>query len=145
MTRPTIPTELAAIVGDAFVVVDPDLTARYRVDWTGRYGGADAVVVRPGSTAEVAAVVAWAAARGVALVPQGGNTGLVGGSVPERAGSVVMSTERLVALGEVDAVAGQVTVGAGVTPSMLADHVRGTGWRFAVDLGARDTATIGGM
>ena len=145
MTRPTIPNELAAIVGDAFVVVDPDLTARHRIDWTGRYVGPDAVVVRPGSTAEVAGVVAWAAASGVALVPQGGNTGLVGGSVPERAGSVVVSTERLVALGEADAVAGQVTVGAGVTPSMLADHVRGTGWRFAVDLGARDTATIGGM
>jgi FAD/FMN-containing dehydrogenase len=82
------------------------------------------------------------------VVPQGGNTGLVGGSVPppDVAGAAaVLSLVRLTDLGPVDMAAGQVTVGAGVTLANLQGHVAGSGLAFAVDLGARDTATIGGM
>src|SRR5687768_3951429 len=101
---------LSAIVGEAHVLTDPDLTAGYSTDWTGRFAGATPAVVRPGTTEEVAAIVRWATERNTALVPQGGNTGLVGGSVP-LAGEVVVSLRRLDHLGDVDPTAGQVTVG----------------------------------
>jgi FAD/FMN-containing dehydrogenase len=82
----------------------------------------------------------------VAVVPQGGNTGLVGGSVPDGSGSaIVMSLRRLADRDPVDVEAGQITVSAGVTLAALQGELAGTGWAFGVDLGARDTATLGGM
>jgi FAD/FMN-containing dehydrogenase len=77
-------------------------------------------------------------------VPQGGNTGLVGGSVP-RGGEVVLSLARLNAITDFDATSGEVTAGAGVTLAALQQHVRDGGWGFGVDLASRDSATIGGM
>jgi FAD/FMN-containing dehydrogenase len=135
---------LRAIVGDAHVLVDADVRAGYEVDWTGRFRGDAPAVVRPGSTDEVAAVVTWCREAGVALVPQGGNTGLVGGSVPLD-GEVVLSTRRLTRLDAVDERAGQITAGAGVTLGALQEHVRSSGWAVGIDLAARDSATIGGM
>lgn len=136
--------ELAEVVGPHHVLTDPEVRAGYEVDWTGRFRGTCLAVVRPGSTAEVAGVVAWCGRHEVPLVPQGGNTGLVGGGVPP-AGALVVSLARLDALGEVDPVAGQVTAGAGVTLARLAGRAEAAGWAFGVDLAARDTATVGGM
>lgn len=136
--------ELAAALGDAAVLVDPDATERFRRDWTGAIGGYRALVVRPSSSAEVATALSAAAARGVPVVAQGGNTGLVGGSVPGAHDTVVLSTERLRTIGALDEATGQVTVGAGVTLTELAERLAGTGWRHAVDMGSRDAATIGG-
>jgi FAD/FMN-containing dehydrogenase len=133
-----------AVVGEAQVLVDPDVTAGYATDWTRRWQGTTPAVVRPGSTAEVAEVVELARRHRVALVPQGGNTGLVGGGVPRR-GEVVVSLGRIAALDPVDRAAGQVTAGAGVTLAALQAHAAGAGLAFGVDLGSRDTATIGGM
>ena len=82
---------LRAIVGDAHVLVDADVRAGYEVDWTGRFRGTTPAVVRPADVDEVAAVVRWCADNRVAMVPQGGNTGLVGGGVPVD-GEVVLST-----------------------------------------------------
>ena len=79
--------ELGAAVGPANVVTDPEVMASYGIDWTGRFRGSPSAVVRPGDAAEVAAVVAACKEAGVALVPQGGNTGLVGGGVPSPARS----------------------------------------------------------
>jgi len=132
---------LRRAVGAAHVLAGE---ARYERDVTGRFGGPAAAVVRPGSVEEVAAVLAACSAAGAAVVPQGGNTGLVGGGVP-RGGEVVLSLARLTAIGPVDAVARQVTVGAGVTPATLAAALRGTGLALGVDFAARDAATIGGM
>jgi len=132
------------VVGDAGVLVDPEVTASYTTDWTGRFHGSTPAVVRPGSTAEVAEMVALARRHGVALVAQGGNTGLVAGGVP-LAGEVVVSLARLAALSPVDALAGQVTAGAGVTLAALAAHAAAAGRAFGVDLGSRDSATVGGM
>ncbi|MEY2459175.1 MAG: hypothetical protein QOG30_1005, partial [Acidimicrobiaceae bacterium] len=115
----------------------------YVVDWTGRFTGTTPAVVRPASTAEVAAVVAWCAANGVTVVPQGGNTGLVGGSVPLQ-GEVVLSLRRLASMSSVDEVAGQVTAGAGATIADLQRAAREVDWDYGVDWGARDSATIGG-
>jgi FAD/FMN-containing dehydrogenase len=135
---------LTAVVGPAHVLTEPDVTAPYERDLSGRFGGRAAAVVRPAGTDEVAAVLATCAEAGVAVVPQGGNTGLVGAQVP-RGGEVVLSLARLTEIGPVDPVAGQVTVGAGVTPSALTAALRGSGLALGVDLGARDSATIGGM
>ena len=132
------------VVGDAHVLVDPAVTASYVTDWTRRFTGTTPAVVRPGSTDEVAGVVALAREHAVALVPQGGNTGLVAGGVP-LGGEVVVSLARLNGLGPVDHLAGQVTAGAGVTLASLAAHAAAAGFAFGVDIGSRDSATVGGM
>src|SRR3974390_3307228 len=134
---------LRGAVGATFVVTDPDLQSAHVVDWTGRFRGATPAVVRPGNVDEVAAVLRCCTDAGAAVVPQGGNTGLVGGSVPGR-GEIVVDLRRLDALGSVDGRAGQVTAGAGVTIARLHEHARAAGWRYGVDLGARDRATVGG-
>lgn len=136
--------ELVAAVGPDHVLTDGDLTAGYTTDWTGRFIGRTPAVVRPGNTAEVAAVLRACQRAGVAVVPQGGNTGLVGGSVP-LSGEVVLSLRRLSGVGEVDPAAGQITVGAGATLAQLHEAARCAGFQFGVDLGARDSATVGGM
>ncbi|MCU1455283.1 MAG: linked oxidase domain protein [Acidimicrobiales bacterium] len=135
--------EARAALGAPHVLTEADVLAGYEVDWTGRFRGQAAAVVRPGSTSEVAAVVRLARAAGVALVPQGGNTGLVGGATP-RAGTVVLSLRRLTRLDPVDRASGQVTAGAGVTIGELQRHADAAGWAYGVDWSARDTATVGG-
>jgi FAD/FMN-containing dehydrogenase len=135
---------LRAVVGEAGVITDPDLLAAHTTDWTGRWSGEAGAVVRPSSTAEVQAVVHAAREHALALVPQGGNTGLVGGAVPHD-GAVVVDVRGIAQLGTVDVAGGQVTVGAGVTLSALQRHVAVHGLQLAVDLGARDSATVGGM
>lgn len=141
MVRVDLIGSLTSVVGAAQVVVDPSVRASYEVDWTGRWHGSSLAVVRPSSVAEVASVVSVCAAAGVPVVPQGGNTGLVGGAVPFD--SVVLSTRRLTSLSPVDS-AGTCVVGAGVTLAALAAHARAAGWEFGVDFASRDTATIGG-
>ena len=137
---------LAAVVGDAHVLVDDDLRAGYESDWTGRYHAPAAVVVRPGSRDEVAAVLAHCNERRVAVVTQAGNTGLVGGSVPRPDGPrpVVLSTRRLDRIIDLDADALQVTAGAGTTIAAWQASARAAGLDTPVDFAARDSATIGG-
>ncbi|MEA2383315.1 MAG: hypothetical protein QOH72_3286 [Solirubrobacteraceae bacterium] len=140
----SLPDALSDVVGPTHVLVDPDVVASYCIDWTGRWRGSASCVVRPGSADEVAAVLRCCSSFGAAVVPQGGNTGLVGGSVP-RGGEVVLSLVRLASLGPVDPATLQVSVGAGVTLARLADHARSAGVDVGLDLGARDSATIGGI
>ena len=133
-----------AALGPASVVTDPAVIDTHVWDWTRRWRGSSPAVLRPRSADEVAALVALARAHHVALTPQGGNTGLVGGSVP-LAGEVVVDLRRLHDLAPVDEAAAQVTAGAGATLAALQAHVAPQGFSFAVDLSARETATIGGM
>ncbi|MDQ4035385.1 MAG: FAD-binding oxidoreductase [Chloroflexota bacterium] len=135
---------LRDIVGEPHCLTDPALRASYETDWTRRFHGTALAVVRPGSTDEVAAALTACADAGVGVVPQGGNTGLVGGSVP-RGGEVVLNLLRLNDIGAIDGAAGEVTVGAGVTLAAVQAAARSVGWDVGVDLGARDSATIGGM
>jgi len=125
------------------VLTDPEVLASYVVDWTGRFRGWTDAVVRPGSAAEVAGVVAICRDGGIALTLQGGNTGLVGGSVP-LAGEIVLSLKRLSTLGDVDVVGGQVTAGCGVTIGAVQRAARAAGWAYGVDLASRDSASVGG-
>ena len=135
---------LREIVGDAHCLTDAAMRAWYETDWTRRFGAEALAVVRPGSTDEVSAVLRACGSAGTAVVPQGGNTGLVGGSVP-RGGEVVLSLRRLSEIGPVDADAGEVTVGAGAVLATVQEAVRAAGWDVGVDFAARDSATIGGM
>jgi len=140
---PGLLTALREVVGDGNLRSDPDVVAAHVVDWTGRFRGATPAVVRPGTVAEVADVLRRCDAEGAAIVPQGGNTGLVGGSVPLH-GEVVLDLRRLDQLGAVDPRTGQVTAQAGVTLARLQRHAAEAGWLYGVDLGAREVATVGG-
>src|SRR5581483_2192490 len=144
---PTVDALIAAltdVVGPHHVLTDPELTASFETDWTGRFAGRAAAVVRPGSTEEAAAVMAALSTAGRPVVPQGGNTGLVGGGVPLH-GEVVLSLRRLSSIDAVDVAAGQVTAGAGATLAAVDAAAAGAGLAFGVDLAARDSATVGGM
>jgi FAD/FMN-containing dehydrogenase len=136
--------DLAGIVGGDHVLTDADLRAGYETDWTRRYHGEALAVVRPGDAAETAAVLARCAADGTPVVPQGGNTGMVGASVPRGRGMVVLSMRRLGHIGNVDTAAGQVSLGAGVTIAQWREVARAAGLDSPVDFGARDSATVGG-
>jgi FAD/FMN-containing dehydrogenase len=140
----TLAKVLAEIVGETHVLTDPGLTGSYETDWTGRFHGTAALVVRPASTEQVSAVLKACGAAGVSVVVQGGNTGLVGGGIPTK-GEVLLSTTRLNELEPVDVAAGQVTAGAGVRLGVLQAHAKAAGLDFGVDLAARDTATVGGL
>ena len=136
--------QLAAVVGAAHLSTDPDVLAARCVDWTGRYRGRATALVRPGNASEVAAVLAACRDARVYVTVQGGRTSLVAGTVPEH-DDVLLSTERLTALGEVDRAAGRIRAGAGVTLARVRDAAAAAGLLFGVDLASRESATIGGM
>jgi FAD/FMN-containing dehydrogenase len=139
----SLASQLRDIVGAADVLDDPQTRAGYETDYTGRFSAPAALVVRPGDTEQVAAVLAACRAEGAAIVPQGGNTSLAGGSVP-RGGEVVLSLARLRELGEVDRAAAQVSAGAGVTIANLAAAAAAAGLEAGLDFASRDSATVGG-
>jgi FAD/FMN-containing dehydrogenase len=131
---------LAGIVGDRHVLTG-DAAAGHGIDWTGRFRGDPELVVRPADTGQVAAVLAACTDAGVPVVPQGGNTGLVGGGVPLH-GEVVLSLTRLDTLGPVDQDAAQVTAGAGVTLQRVTDA--DPDLDLGIQIASRETATVGG-
>ncbi|MBJ7338035.1 FAD-binding oxidoreductase [Mycolicibacterium sp.] len=135
---------LAEIVGPRYVSTDPDVLEGRCVDYTGRYRGRAAALVRPGSDDEVAAVLRTCRDAGAYVTVQGGRTSLVAGTVPEH-DDVLLSTERLSAIGEIDTVERRVRVGAGVTLADVQRAAADAGLVFGVDLAARDSATVGGM
>src|SRR5580765_5321328 len=141
--RAKVAGELSALLGSDAVVTEPHERARYEQGW--RYGrGAALAAVRPSSTEEVSRVLAFAAARGIRVVPQGANTGLVGASTPDATGSMlVLSLERLSRLLEIDPVDRTVVAGGGVLLSQLDAALAEQGLLFPIDLGA--DPTVGGM
>lgn len=137
-------TRLAEIVGGRHVSTDPDVLAARSVDWTGRYRGSATALVRPATAEGVAGVLRACRDAGAFVTVQGGRTSLVAGTVPEH-GDVLLSTERLTELGEVDRAEHRVHAGAGVTLAGLQQAAAAAGLLFGVDLAARDSATVGGM
>ncbi|OCB55888.1 oxidoreductase [Mycobacterium malmoense] len=135
---------LAEVVGSKHVVTDPDVLAGHCVDHTGRYRGRASALVRPGSAEQVAEVLRVCRDAGAHVTVQGGRTSLVAGTVPEH-DDVLLSTERLHTLEEVDTVERRARVGAGATLAAVQRAAAGAGLLFGVDLAARDTATVGGM
>jgi len=135
---------LANIVGSTHVITDPDVLAGRSVDHTGRYRGRASALVRPGSPEQVAEVLRVCRDAGAHVTVQGGRTSLVAGTVPEH-DDVLLSTERLSAVGDVDIVERRVTAGAGAALAAVQHAAAAAGLVFGVDLAARDTATVGGM
>jgi FAD/FMN-containing dehydrogenase len=140
----SLEARIADVVGADHVLTDAGLRASYETDWTGRFRGTARCVVRPASTGEVAAVIRLCADEAAPVCVQGGNTGLVGASVPVD-GAVLLSTSRLQDLDPVDELSGQVTVGAGVPLVTVQRHARAVGLDVGVDFAARDSCTVGGM
>jgi FAD/FMN-containing dehydrogenase len=141
--------DLRAIVGEAHVLVDDggdDALAAYERDWRRRYRGRSLCIVLPGSAEEVAAVVRRCAREdGLSIVPQGGNTGLVGGGVPDESRrQVVLSTKRLRAVRRVDRDNQTITVEAGLVLQEVQAAAAEAGLLFPLSLAAEGTCTIGG-
>ncbi|KZE18097.1 MULTISPECIES: FAD-binding oxidoreductase [Sphingomonas] len=133
-----------AAFGDRIVTTDADRIAPWLTDWRGRYHGISAALFEPADAAEVAGVVALAGRHGVALVPQGGNTSMVGGATPPADGSaVLLSLRRLNRIRQVSD--GQAVAEAGVILQHLHEAAAAAGQRFPLTLGARGSATIGGL
>lgn len=136
---------IAAAVGDGWSA-DADILAPHLVDWRGRVHGAAEMIVWPRTTAQVAAVVRAAAAGQVALVPQGGNTGLAGGAIPAASGgAVIVSLARMAAIGAVDRAGLTLTVEAGAILADVHAAAAAAGTTFPLDLAAKGSATIGGL
>lgn len=140
----TLLAELTAIVGAGYVTTDPDVLAGRVVDHTGRYRGHAQALVRPGSEDEVAAVLRACRDAGACVTVQGGRTSLVAGTVPEH-DDILLSTERLSAVGAVDTEERRIRVGAGATCAAVQRAATAAGLVFGVDLASRDSATVGGM
>src|SRR5438067_10505610 len=136
---------LRAIVGEANMLTSDADVAPYVTDWRDRYHGHARAVVRPGTTAEVAAVVRCCAEHDVPIVPQGGNTGLCGGATPhESGGEIVVSLSRLARVRAIDAANATLTIEAGVPLARGQQAADEAGFFFPLSLGAEGSATIGG-
>ncbi|MBA3034124.1 MAG: FAD-binding oxidoreductase [Gammaproteobacteria bacterium] len=140
---------LRATLGATHVLTDPFDIAPYCTDWRGRYSGQPLCVVKPADAAEVAAVVQYCNAAGVAIVPQGGNTGLCGGATPlgparQPGGEVIVSLTRLNHVRAIDPANNTLTVEAGCTLASVKDAAAAAGRLFPLSLAAEGTATIGG-
>ncbi|VTU32009.1 FAD-binding oxidoreductase [Variovorax sp. RA8] len=136
--------KLRAVVGAANVLTEGDLGA-WEQDWRKRSRGKALAVVRPGSTQQVAEVVKACAAAGRAIVPQGGNTGLAVGSIPDESGTqVVLSLQRMNAIRGIDAANLAMTVEAGCVLQTLQETAAKAGFLFPLSLAAEGSCTIGG-
>jgi FAD/FMN-containing dehydrogenase len=136
--------ELRAAVGDAHVLTQGDLSA-WEFDWRKRWRGKALAVVRPGDTSEVAAVVRACASHRVSIVPQGGNTGLVGGGVPDASGTqVLLSLARMNRVRELDRANLTLIVEAGCVLKNAQQAADDAGLLFPLSLAAEGSCTIGG-
>jgi FAD/FMN-containing dehydrogenase len=139
-------TRFAELLGPKGFTSDADLIEPWLHDWRGLYHGKAVAMLSPASVAEVAATVRLAAELRVPLVPQGGNTSMVGGATPPSNGSaLILSLRRMNAIRTIDAAAGMAVAEAGVILQNLHDEVGARGMRFPLTLGAKGSATIGGL
>ncbi|WP_293806818.1 FAD-binding oxidoreductase [uncultured Bosea sp.] len=136
---------MAGIVGAKNIITDADAMVPYLKEWRDLFRGKAQGIVRPGSTAEVAELVKLAAETGTVLVPQGGNTGLVGGQIPISEGrEVILSLQRLDKIRAVDTDGDTMIVEAGVTLKRAQDAAEAAGRLFPLSLASEGSCTIGG-
>jgi len=137
--------EMRALLGDSYVLDAPEAMAPYLTDWRKRFTGSALCVVRPADTVEVSAVMRLASEKGLSIVPQGGNTGLVGGSVPIGNGyEIILSLARLNKIRELDAVSDVMVIEAGVTLMTAQEAAAEAGRLFPLSLASEGSATLGG-
>jgi FAD/FMN-containing dehydrogenase len=136
---------LLQLFGSRAVLLDPLDTQRYRRDWHGDVEGSAVAVLRPGDTAEASAMVRFCAENGLAVVPQGGNTGLVLGALPTSArGHVVVSMERMNRIRGIDAADFSAVVEAGCVLAAIKEAAEAEDLFFPLSLGAEGSCQIGG-
>lgn len=140
---PELIARFAAIVGERYAVTDPAEIAPYLTEERRLYHGRSPLVLRPGSVGEVSAILKLANETGTPIVPQGGNTGLVGGQTPHR-GEIVLSLRRLDRIREVDPTSNTMTCEAGVVLVKAQEAAASAGRLFPLSLGAEGSCTIGG-
>ncbi|MBN7547211.1 FAD-binding oxidoreductase, partial [Mycobacteroides abscessus subsp. abscessus] len=140
----TLARALVQIVGERYVSTDADVLAGRTIDHTGRYLGTASILIRPGTAEEVAEILKVCKERSQAVTTQGGRTSMVAGTVSEH-DDVLLSTERLTEIGPIDTVERRVRAGSGVTLAALQQAAAKENLQFGVDIGSRDSATLGGM
>lgn len=143
---PELISRFVDIVGAANALTRVDDQAPYLREWRDRYTGKTPVVLRPGTTDEVSRILALANDEAVGIVPQGGNTGLVGGQIPSPVGDqIVLSLARLKKVRDIDAAGGTMIVEAGVTLAEAQNAAEGAGRLFPLSLASEGSAMIGGV
>jgi FAD/FMN-containing dehydrogenase len=146
MTAPVpadVLSRLKAVLGEGGWSVDPERLAPKLLEWRDRWKGTTPFLALPKTTADVSAVVSVCAEAGVAITPQGGNTGLVGGQIPQ--GEILLSTERLRTIRDIDAFDDVIVAEAGVTLAAVHEAALEKRRRFPLGLASEGTATIGGV
>lgn len=133
---------LKSAVGERGWSQDPGLLAPLLVEWRARWSGETPLLLTPKTVDEVSAIVRICAETGTALTPQGGNTGLVGGQIPQ--GEILLSLQRMNRILEIDAADGSMTVEAGVTLAGVHEAAKAAGLRFPLSLASEGSCTIGG-
>src|SRR5882757_8716446 len=142
---PEILSAMQGAVGDVGIAVEPAGMAKYLGDWSGDYRGSALAVLRPGSVGEVQALVRLCSKLGLAIIPQGGNTGLVSGAIDSKeAGLVVLSLERLNAIRRIDADNFTLQADAGCVLQTIKDACEAQDCLFPLALGAQGSCQIGG-
>jgi len=137
---------LVRIVGEEHAIRDEDAMTPYLVEWRDRYRGKAALVLKPGTTEEVSAILEHANATRTAIVPQGGNTGLVGGQIPFESGhEVVVSLERLDRVRDIDLASNTMTVEAGLVLALAQQVAASAGRLFPLSLASEGSCQIGGV
>src|SRR5436305_2491927 len=140
---PELIARFRKIVGDKYAVTDPAEIAPYVTEERDLFHGRSPLVLRPGSTAEVSAICKLASEQRIALVPQGGNTGLVGGQTPHH-GEVVISMRRMDKIRDIDTASNTMTCEAGVVLQVAQQRASEVDRLFPLSLGAEGSCTIGG-
>src|SRR6202042_1605302 len=141
--NPALLARFAAIVGDKFAITDPDVQAPYLIEQRNMFQGHTPVVLRPATVAEVSAIARLANDTGTPIVPQGGNTGLVGGQIPLH-NEVVLSLNRLDRIREIDPTSNTITCEAGVTLQRTREAAAAVDRLYPQLLPSEGTPTIGG-
>ena len=135
--------ELKSLLGSGRISEDEDVIKTYSDDWTGRYRGSARAVISPQSTYEVAEILNWCSTNQVGVVPQGGNTGMVGGSTPLN-GELIISLRKMKNVNFSDRNNNQIVAEAGATLLEIQNLALERSMIYGVDFAARDSATIGG-
>lgn len=135
-----------ALLGPRGFTQDPDLVTPWTTDWRGRYHGAALALVSPADTSEVSGLLKLCSQHGIAIVPQGGNSGMSGGATPDASGtSIILSLRRLNSILEMDVEGQKVVCQAGVILQSLHDAASSHQLRFPLTLGGKGSATVGGL
>jgi FAD/FMN-containing dehydrogenase len=137
---------LSALLGPKGFTADADAMEPWLTDWRGRYRGAAAALLSPAATEEVAGIVRLCVAEGAAIVPQGGNSSMVGGATPDDSGdALLLSLRRMNRIRNLDPASNLAVCEAGVVLATLQEAALAQGRRFPLTLGAKGSATVGGL